>query len=121
MVYDSLEETFVHLKNQVEYASKFMPEENPENRKKNFKFFYNRVVLGDNIIMVAMDQSRTVFLNYDALNYLTTRDQAFCESCYQDMQNLMKKGSIISGTSEKQRNVFFSILLGKVADRKRHL
>jgi len=121
LVYDSLEATFVHLKNQVEYSSKYMPEENPENRKKNFQFFYNRVVLGDNIVMATTDQSKTVFLNYDALNYLTTRDEAFCDSCYSDLRNLMKKGTIISGTSEKQRNIFFGILLAKIADRKKKL
>ncbi|MBC7873874.1 MAG: hypothetical protein H7Y01_07760, partial [Ferruginibacter sp.] len=51
MVYESLEETFIHLKNQVEYGGKFMPEENPEMKKNNFTFFYNRVVLGDNTIL----------------------------------------------------------------------
>ena len=121
LVYDSLEETLVHLKNQVEFASKYLPDETPDNRKKNYKFYYNRVVLGDNIILVTMDQTKSVFLNYDALNYLTTNDELFCGSCYNDLQNLMKKGSIISGTSEKQRNIFFGILQGKIADRKRHL
>jgi len=120
-VYDSLEATYVHLKNQVEYATKHMPDENPDNRKRNLQFFYNRVVLGDNIIMVVTDASKTVFLNYDALNYLTTHDESFCESCYSDLKNLMKKGTIISGTSEKQRNIFFKILLAKIADRKKKL
>ncbi len=121
LIFEALEATFVHLKNQVDYASKYMPDESPENRKKNFRFFFNRVVLGDNIILVSVDKAKTVYLNYDALNYLTTRDEAFGESCYEDLQNLMKKGSIISGTSEKQRNVFFGILLNKIKDRKRHL
>jgi hypothetical protein len=121
IVYDSLEATYVHLKNQVEYATKYIPDENPDNRKKNFQFYYNRVVLGDNIIMVVADQSKSVFLNYDALNYLTTRDEAFCNSCYSDLKNLVKKGSIISGTSEKQRNIFFGILLTKISDRKKKL
>ncbi len=120
-VYEALEATYVHLKNQVEYASKFMPEEKPENRKKNFRFFYNRVVLGDNIILALMEQSKTVFLNYDALNYLSTTDENFCQSCYNDLQQLMQKGTIISGTSERQRNIFFGILFGKIADRLRHL
>jgi len=120
-IYNALEATVDHIKNQVEYGAKFIPHENPETRKKNFRFFYNRVLLGDNIILVSTDHTKTVFLNYDALSYINTRDQAFCENCYHDLQNLMKKGTIISGTSEKQRNIFFGILLGKIKDRKKNL
>ncbi|HYM95632.1 MAG TPA: hypothetical protein VET23_15950 [Chitinophagaceae bacterium] len=121
MVYESLEETFLHLKNQAEYGCKFMPEENPQTKKNNFRFFYNRVVLGDNTIMVITDQVKTVFLNYDVLNYMVTRDEAFCRPCYDDLQNLMKKSTLISQTSEKQRNIFFGIMLSKIGDRKRNL
>lgn len=104
-VYDSLEETFLHLKQEAEYGCKFMPGENPETKKSNFKFFYNRVILGDNTIMVVTDQRKTVFINYDVLNYMFTRDESFCDPCYADMQNMMKKSTLISQTGEKQRNI----------------
>ncbi len=120
-IYESLEETFLHLKNQVEYGCKFMPDENPTTKKNNFKFFYNRVVLGDNTIMAVTDRVKTAFLNYDVLNYMLTRDEAFCGPCYDDLQNLMKKSTLISQTSEKQRNIFFGIMLAKIEDRKRTL
>lgn len=120
-VYESLEETLLHLKNQVENGCKFMPEENSETKKNNFKFFYNRVVLGDNTILVVTDHVKTVFLNYDVLNYMVTRDETFCNPCYEDLQKLMKKSTLISQTSEKQRNIFFGIMLSKIQDRKRNL
>lgn len=120
-VYESLEETFQHLKNQAEYGCKFMPDENPNTKKNNFRFFYNRVVLGDNTIMVVTDRVKTVFLNYDVLNYMMTRDESFCGPSYDDLQNLMKKSTLISQTSEKQRNIFFGIMLSKIEDRKRKL
>lgn len=120
-VYDAVEKTFIHIKNQAESGCKFLPGENPESKKKNFRFFYNRVVLGDNVIMVITDHVKTVYLNYDALNYITTRDELFCNLCYGDLQNLMKKGTIISETSEKQRNIFFSIGLNKIRDRIKSL
>lgn len=121
IVYESLEETFIHLKSQVEYGCKFMPDENPNTKKMNFRFFYNRVALGDNTIMVVTDRVKTVFLNYDVLNYMLTRDEAFCGPCYDDLQNLMKKSTLISQTSEKQRNIFFGIMMAKIEDRKRKL
>ena len=121
MIYESLEETFVHLKNQVEYGGKFMPDENHEMKKNNFTFFFNRVVLGDNTIVVVTDNVKTVMLNYDALHYLSTRDEAFCNHCYGDLQKLMKRSTILSETSEKQRNIFFGIMLNKITERKKHL
>lgn len=120
-VYDSLEETLIHLKNEVEYGCKFMPEENPESKKTNFKFFYNRAMLGDNTIMIVTDRVKTAFLNYDGLNYIQTRDESFCLPLYEDLQNQMKRATIISQTSEKQRNIFFNIMLGKISDRKKNL
>lgn len=121
LVYEALEETFVHLRNEVEHGCKFMPGENPESKKNNFNFFYNRVILGDNTIMVVTDRVKTVFLNYDVLNYMYTRDETFSEPCYIDMQNMMKKSTLISQTGEKQRNIFFGILMNKIKERKKNL
>ena len=121
MVYEALEETFIHLKNQVEYGGKFMPQENREMKKNNFTFFYNRVLLGDTTIMIATDNVKTVILNYDALHYISTRDEAFCNYCYDDLQKLMKRSTILSETSERQRNIFFGLMLNKISDRKKNL
>jgi plasmid maintenance system antidote protein VapI len=120
-VYESLEESIIHLKTEVEYGVKYMPGENPEAKKTNFRFFYNRIVLGDNTIMVVTDRIKTVFINYDVLNYMFTRDEGFTNPCYEDMQNMMKRSTLISQTSEKQRNIFFNIMLYKITDRLKHL
>jgi len=120
-VYESLEATFIHLKNEAEYGCKFMPEENHESKKNNFKVFYNRVILGDNTIMAVTDSIKTVFINYDVLNYMVSRDEAFCNPLYADMQQMMKKSTLISQTSEKQRNIFFNIMLNKINERKKNL
>jgi plasmid maintenance system antidote protein VapI len=121
VIYDSLAETMDHLKQQVEFAVKFLPGENPSVKKNNLRFFYNRVVLGDNTILVIADNIKTLFLNYDVLNYMATADEVFCNETHNELENLMKRSTLISGTSEKQRNIFFSILLGKVEDRKKNL
>lgn len=121
VVYEALEESLVHLKNEVEYGCKYMPEENHESKKNNFRFFFNRVMLGETTVIVVTDRIKTIFLNYDALNYISTRDETFCNPYYDDIQNLMKKSTIISQTSEKQRNIFFGIMLGKIKDRMKHL
>jgi len=120
-VYESVEETIMHLKAQAEFGCKFFPGENPQMKKNNFNFFYNRVVLGDNTILVTTDNIKTVYLNYDVLNYMVTRDENFSSQCYEDLQNMMRKATVISRTSEKQRNIFFGILLAKIHERQKRL
>jgi hypothetical protein len=120
-IYNALEETFIHLKNQAEHGCKYMPEENYETKKTNFNFYYNRFVLGDNTIMVVTDKVKTVFINYDVLNYMTTRDESFCNPMYNDLQSLMKKSTLISQSSEKQRNIFFNIQINKIRERIKNL
>ena len=121
IVYQALEETINHLKNEVEFGCKFMPEENHESRKNNFRFFYNRVILADTTIFAVIDSVKTVFLNYDGLNYVVTRDEEFCNSYYTDIQSQMKRSTLISQTSEKQRNIFFNIVLNKIKERVKQL
>lgn len=116
-VYDSVKETILHLQVQVEHGCKFLPGENPQTKKTNFNFFYNRVVLGDTTILVKTDGIKTLYLNYDVLNYMITRDENFCNQCDEDIRNLIRRATVISQSSEKQRNIFFGILLAKIEDR----
>lgn len=120
-IYDALEETVYHMKQQAEYGCKFIPGEDPQSRKSNFKFFFNRVVLGDNTIMVLTDFVKAAFINYGHLNYITTTDESFCKELYSDFENLIRRSTQISQSSEKQRNIFFNIILSKIGDRKRNL
>ncbi len=121
LVYEALEQTILHVKEQAEFGSKFMPHENPDIKKNNFRLFFNRVVLGDNTILVTTDAVRTGFINYGHLNYIKTTDEEFCNQLYKDFENLIKRSTQISQTSEKQRNIFFSIILNKINERKRVL
>ncbi|HLF45586.1 MAG TPA: hypothetical protein VI548_04140 [Chitinophagaceae bacterium] len=120
-VYEALEDSLIHLKNEVEYGCKFMPQEDHAAKKNNFKFFYNRAMLGDNTILIITDRVKAAYLNYDGLNYIHTRDESFCHPLYEDLQNQMKRATIISQTSEKQRNLFFNNMLNKIRDRKKFL
>ena len=120
-IYEAAEATINHIKNQAEYGCKYLPDENPELKKRNFKFFYNRVTLGDNTIMAIADNFKTVFLNYDVMNYMVTRDEKFCNDTHNDLQAISRRSTLISISGEKQRNIFFNILLSKIQDRKRNL
>ena len=121
MIYDAVEEAMNHLKSQVEYGCKFLPGENPQLKKDNFKFFQNRIMLGDNTILAITDHQKSVHILFEVLNYMSTRDDAFCKDTFEVMQNTIKRSTLLSSVNEKQRNVFFNTLLSKIADRKRNL
>jgi hypothetical protein len=114
LVYNSLIECIEHLRMQAELGTKFYPGENPGFKKNNFTFFYNRIVLGDNTILVTIDGKKIVYLNYEVLNYMRTEDELFCNDIQQKLDNLMKRATLISNVSEKQRNIYFNSLLRKI-------
>lgn len=116
-IYHSLEDTIEHLRLEAASGCKFYPDENPDFQKPNFQFYFNRVVLGDNTIVTILNGKKIAYLNYDVLNYMVTQDVKFCNDVYSKLQNLMRRGTILSNVSEKQRNIFFNILLRKIPNR----
>jgi hypothetical protein len=113
-IYNALRDTIEHLRLEAAAGCKFYPGENPDFQKSNFQFYYNRVVLGDNTIIAMMNSKKILYLNYDVLNYMVTQDENFCNDVYSKLQNLMRRATILSNVSEKQRNIFFNILLKKI-------
>jgi hypothetical protein len=47
---------------------------------------------------------------------MVTQDEIFCNDVYAKLQTLIKRATILSNVSEKQRNIFFNILLKKIPD-----
>jgi hypothetical protein len=113
-LYGALRNLVEHLRERAELGCKFLPGENASARKNNFNFFYNRVVIGENTIMASINGKKTLYLSYDVLNYLVTQDEKFCNETYAKLQTLMKRATMLSNASEKQRNIFFNILLRKI-------
>jgi hypothetical protein len=113
-LYDCLEAMIDHVQKQAEYGTKFINGENPELRTPNFRLFFNQVVLADNTILVKTGTTKTVFLNNGILNYITTRDSNFCENTWIELDTIMRRSTLISSVSEKQRAFFFDSLRKKI-------
>jgi hypothetical protein len=114
IIYNALSDTIHHIMIQADKGSKFFPGESPEFKKNNFKFFHNRMVLGDNTIMALLEGKKILYLNYEVLNYMTTTDERFCNDVYARLEMLMRRATILSQVSEKQRNIFFNSLQRKI-------
>jgi hypothetical protein len=116
-IYASLKQTIEHIRGQADHACKFLPEEHSGIKKNNFQFFFNRLVLGDNTIIVTADGRKAVFLSYDVLDFMNTQDEHFCTEMNNKVQSLIRRATILSNANEKQRNIFFNILLRKIPRR----
>jgi hypothetical protein len=113
-IYDALRNVIEHMRVQTELGCKFLPGENSDSKKANFQFFHNQLVLGDNIIMVLLNGKKILYLNYDVLNYMSTEDEDFCNNVHKNIQTFMRRATMISNVSEKQRNIFFNRLIKRI-------
>ena len=65
-----------------------------------------------------MDNSKMVVIPHCAINYIMTRDIAFCDHFYKYIENLIRRSTLISQVSEKERFRFFRLMKEKVKNRK---
>jgi hypothetical protein len=113
-IYEALRQTIAHVREQAEQGVKFLLSETASLKKENFYFYHNRFILGDNTIMVLTEGRKTLYINYDILNYMVTHDESFCNNVYNKLQMIMKRSTIISSVSEKHRHIFFNLLNRKI-------
>lgn len=117
-VYEALENMLDHLEKQAELGYKFRlddPERKPLGR---YRMYFNEVVLGDNQMLAEMDGTRIAYVPHSAANYMVTTDATYCEKFHQYLQNLMRRSTLISEVSEKERSRFFRIIRDRIANRK---
>ncbi len=115
-IYSSVADLLEHLRRQADCGSKFIPGEKVSVKKENLHFFYNRLVLGENTIIVKKQGKAILYLAYDVLNYMVTLDESFVSDTLQKVNNLMRRSTLLSSANEKQRNIFFNLLLRKIPD-----
>ncbi len=121
LLYEAIEKTWDHLEKQASLGYKFKygdPEQKPTGE---FKMYFNEVMLGDNSMLAINDGVKMSFLTHTTINYMMTRDVAFTENMYTQMQNQMKRSTLISDVSEKERSRFFHIIRERIAKRKESL
>jgi hypothetical protein len=78
-----------------------------------FTLYQNEILILDNTIFAKINNELVVFVNYNTLDLLTTRQNSFCEKTEAYMNNLIRNSALISSTAEKERNKFF----GRIEER----
>ena len=72
------------------------------------------IMIGTNCIVIEKDKHPyTAFISFNTLNSLSTTNEIFCQEASMWVHNLIKKSTLISGTSEKERYKFFNDMIKK--------
>ncbi len=100
IVVDSLERTLDHLQLQTEKGFKFMPGQSEVAYRAPLQFYVNEVVLGNNTILVELDNTRHSFITYNVLSYLVSKDLRFNEKSFTSFNTILSRSALISGTGE---------------------
>lgn len=119
LLFDRLLDLLAHLEAQVEAGVKFALGEPASSGTAAYRVFVNEVMLGDNLIYADNGQVRVVFVNHGVINYIGTTDELFTAETHRNLQNIMQKSMLISGTGEKERKRFFRTMREEVERRRR--
>lgn len=109
-MYEKVIQLVNHIERQAELGVKFNLGSEPTANSAPYRLFVNELILGDNTFMAELDTNKITFLNHSVLYFVATSDERFNHAMYDNMQNLMKKSTMISTVGEKERVRFFNHL-----------
>jgi hypothetical protein len=79
-----------------------------------FNLYLSDIDLENSFMLTRKDNSRTVMIKLFTINSMGTMHPSFCEETEKWVQNIIKRSSLISGASEKERFKFFSGVRQKI-------
>jgi len=120
-LYESIGKLWDHLERQASLGYKFNYNDPAQKRIGDLKMYFNEVLLGDNNMLLEMDGSRMTYVSHTTINFMFTRDEAFNLNMYNHIQNQMKRSTLISEVSERERARFFRLIREKIEHRKESL
>jgi len=121
LLYAAIEKLWVHLEEQASLGYKFNYGDPQKKPIGEFRMYFNEVLLGDNNIFVELDGKYLSYVLHTTINFMLTRDERFTQNMYNHVQNMMKRSTLISEVSEKERSRFFRIIRDRIENRKKTL
>jgi hypothetical protein len=116
-VYDAMEKMLDHFEEEARLGYKFNMDDPEKKPLGKYNMYYNEIVILDNSLLILLDNSKMASIA-QGINYMTTRDIAYCENYQYYVQNLVKRSTLISEVSEKERAVYFRRMHERVNKRK---
>ena len=108
-----------HMQRQAELEVKFpfgreLPEGTAELKRGNYQLYYNEVLHTDNTVLASSGDFKMAYLTNNGHNSLMTTNPVFHDHADRAVKNLLSKSSLVSGTSEKERNRIFMAYQDKI-------
>ncbi len=113
-VVDSCDAMLQHVQKQAEKGYKSLPDTEITGNGASLKMYVNEIILGNNSILVELDDTRIAIINHVVLKYISTTDKKFTEKTFHNFQNLVSRSVLISGAGERERNKFFKSMREKL-------
>jgi hypothetical protein len=114
LVIRSFHRTLDHIQLQVDKGVKFKPDSGEAAYRAHFDFYINEVILGNNTILLELEDEKLALVNYRVLSYMMTRDLRFCNKAFNNFYTLQSKSTLISAVGERERNRFFKVIRDKI-------
>jgi len=108
-----------HLELQAEKGCKFMPGAGDAGHRSSLQFYVNELILGNNTMVIKLDNKELSMVTYSVFHYLFTDDVRFSAKAMSSFNTLLGRSALISKTGEKERIRFFNILREKVNGLKK--
>jgi len=110
-----------HLEQQAAMGFRYLYNSPPDGIDGNYRLYCNEVLLGDNTIFVTKENRTKTFLTYNVINLLITENLPFCSQIETSLRTLVKKSTLISSSSEKERQRFFHTLTSKIEELRERI
>jgi transcriptional regulator with XRE-family HTH domain len=114
LVISSFHQWLDHLQLQAEKGCKFMPGAGEAAYRAPLQFYVNELILGNNTMVIKLDDKELSMVTYSVFHYLFTDDIRFSSRAMSSFNTLLSRSALISKTGEKERNRFFNTLRIKV-------
>lgn len=109
LITDQMEKVIRLMAKQAELKTKFINESEIGANENNFDLYRSDVTIGNNCILVKMGNIQATYISYHTLNFMTSMSTNFSNQTDMWLKNLLKKATLISGSSEKYRYQFFKL------------
>jgi hypothetical protein len=116
-VYEAMEKMLDHFEEQAKRGYKFDMDDPEKKPLGKYNMYYNEIVILDNSLLILLDNSKMASLA-QGINYLLTRDLVYCDNYEYYVQNLVKRSTLISAVSEKERANYFRRMHERIDKRK---
>jgi hypothetical protein len=77
------------------------------DKSPNYKLYVSDIEINNNCQIVSFGDLQSVSLGHLSFTSMTTNNETYCKKTEQWLNNIIKKSTLVSGTSEKQRFQFF--------------